>query len=402
MTFVQYIISSLTRYGLQCAFALAPLPAYLPQYWALCKSSQDPILQSKVPKNIGVGLSRQGSFSASYGEHGDASSSLPACSNMPLNPGASQSSASKPLSSEEGFSPIAILILLLSHTLRLLYCCGSAIVAPTPKDTSDNNSSSIRVDMTVDEVRLDLVMQSMVMIGVQLFLLSAITRSRRTALKKDLPSLANNSSRTTSTANNIAQATAHEKYFSEQTPTDLSTDSSKLLYSHITQKPFRWLNRPSQYWNWHSLRQHIEFLIVITISTSGFCRLYLYPHDAIRCVAMFRNISVLLESCLALPQLMLNYKRKDTTGLSLAMVLGWFTGDLMKMGYFIFGNAGSAVFILGSVFAMWIDLVVVIQIMFWFPTWEVQQMRNRFWFWNKERKEGTKQGLDIPSANHYN
>eukprot|EP00555_Chaetoceros_dichaeta_P015361 CAMPEP_0198276124 /NCGR_PEP_ID=MMETSP1447-20131203/65143_1 /TAXON_ID=420782 /ORGANISM="Chaetoceros dichaeta, Strain CCMP1751" /LENGTH=341 /DNA_ID=CAMNT_0043971045 /DNA_START=191 /DNA_END=1218 /DNA_ORIENTATION=- len=200
MTLVQYIISSLTRYGLQWAFALAPLPAYLPQYWALCKSSQDPILQSKVPKTLGgVGMKRQPSFNGGiscYAECGVSSSSLSVSSNTNMtmtmqqsccspivnnnNNNNSKSGSASSTSGEGGFSPVAILILLLSHTLRLLYCCGSAIVVPIPIDGSDG------ITRSVDEVRLDLVMQSMVMIGVQLFLLSAVTRSRRTAFKKEL------------------------------------------------------------------------------------------------------------------------------------------------------------------------------------------------------------------------
>jgi len=370
---MHYIFSSLTRYGFQCAFALAPLPAYLPQYWALCKSSQDPILQSKVPKKLGVGMKR-----SSSAESGDMSCAIPASS--------TPKSSSSPV--VEGFSPLAILMLLLSHTLRLLYCCGAAIVVPILKDGSDGT------DDNLDDVRIDIVMQSMIMIGVQLFLLSAVTRSRRTAFKKALPTSPQHARLGLVTNNNN---NSEQKFFFDQHQST-DTDTSKQRSSHISQKPFRWLNRPSQYWNWHSLRQHIEFLILLTISTYAFCRLYLYPHDAIQCFVMVRNISVFLESCLALPQLMLNYKRKDTTGLSLLMVFGWFTGDILKMGYFLLGNTVSAVFILGSVLAMGIDLVVIIQITVWFPTWEVQEMRNRFWFWKKGRHQNTKQIQDKSSV----
>jgi len=72
------------------------------------------------------------------------------------------------------------------------------------------------------------------------------------------------------------------------------------------------------------------------------------------------------------------------------MVLGWFTGDLLKMGYFVLlgnGTAGSVVFKLGAVFAMGIDLVVVVQIMYWFPSWEVRELKRRLWFWIKGRKD---------------
>ena len=142
------------------------------------------------------------------------------------------------------------------------------------------------------------------------------------------------------------------------------------------------------------MRQHIELSLLLTIFTSVFYHLYLYLYDTIRCFTMFRNISVLLESCLILPQLMLNHKRKDMTGTSLAMVFRWLTGDLVTIGYFSIRTAGNAVFVMNYVFVMGIDLVVVIHITIWSPTWEVQEMRNRLWFWNKERNEVTKQGQD--------
>ena len=48
-----------------------------------------------------------------------------------------------------------------------------------------------------------------------------------------------------------------------------------------------------------------------------------------------RNVSVLLESCLALPQAAQNYLRRDTAGLSVVMVVGWILGDFMKLVYFL-------------------------------------------------------------------
>jgi len=96
------------------------------------------------------------------------------------------------------------------------------------------------------------------------------------------------------------------------------------------------------------------------------------------------------------------------------MVLGWFTGDLLKMGYFVLlgdggtngsgsGNttAGSAVFKLGAVFAMGIDLVVVMQIMYWYPSWEVRELRKRLWFWNKGRKDLNKPLLSSVGQDKY-
>ena len=41
--------------------------------------------------------------------------------------------------------------------------------------------------------------------------------------------------------------------------------------------------------------------------------------------------AVAIESFMGLPQLLRNFKRKDTSGVSIVMVLGWVGGDIMKV-----------------------------------------------------------------------
>jgi len=376
MTLLQYLTSSLSQYWFQWAFALAPLPAYLPQYWALCKISQDPILQMKVPKALRRCASddwrSQGTLhqTGSFGENGDTN---PYHSiNQPL-----KSNFSMPASGEGGFSPIAILLLLLSHILRLLYCCGSALV--TVLKHGDKR--------TIDKVRLDLMVQSAVMIGMQVFLLSIVTRMRRNFSKKTISPVNRNYSK--GSGDQVSPSSGY--FFFDDSLQQVQHDSSMKSLSHISPKPFRWIGFPSQYWTWHTLHQHIEFLFLL-ILTSILCICYLYPNDAIGFLAAIRNISVLLESCLAIPQLLLNYRRKNTTGLSLLMVINWFIGDMLKTIYFLLGESAGAVFVLGTLFAMVIDLIVVIQILFWFPspetTMRVREIRRQFakCSWNMERR----------------
>ncbi|VDK61216.1 unnamed protein product, partial [Cylicostephanus goldi] len=46
-------------------------------------------------------------------------------------------------------------------------------------------------------------------------------------------------------------------------------------------------------------------------------------------------VSLLVEASLGAPQLIRNWQRKSTQGMSVPMVLAWLTGDLAKTAYFV-------------------------------------------------------------------
>nr|CDJ88691.1 Cystinosin ERS1p repeat domain containing protein [Haemonchus contortus] len=46
-------------------------------------------------------------------------------------------------------------------------------------------------------------------------------------------------------------------------------------------------------------------------------------------------VSLLVEASLGAPQLIRNWQRKSTQGMSIPMVLAWLCGDLAKTGYFV-------------------------------------------------------------------
>eukprot|EP00553_Chaetoceros_curvisetus_P010618 CAMPEP_0204617810 /NCGR_PEP_ID=MMETSP0717-20131115/4678_1 /ASSEMBLY_ACC=CAM_ASM_000666 /TAXON_ID=230516 /ORGANISM="Chaetoceros curvisetus" /LENGTH=261 /DNA_ID=CAMNT_0051631441 /DNA_START=58 /DNA_END=843 /DNA_ORIENTATION=+ len=178
--------------------------------------------------------------------------------------------------------------------------------------------------------------------------------------------------------------------------------------SSISQKPFIWLVKPRQHWLWDTVRQYTELVILLNVLTYLFFRRYMYPHDVLEYIYTIKVISVLLESCLALPQIVLNYKRKSTEGLSLVMVLGWVLGDMMKLIYFIIGSSsetrtrsavpeelealdldegGSSsdmtIFIFGCISALIMDLIVGIQVTKWYPSLDMKNLREkcrRWWF----------------------
>lgn len=347
---MSFILHTLSNYSRQLAFAIAPIPAYLPQYYTLCNSSNDPILQRKV----GHILKKSGSFPDFAFDHNndDTSSST-------LSHGHGKSHEI----TEAGLSSTSIMILLISHIFRLQYFLGSAIIS-----IFGGNSNSLG---KADRVQFDLVTQSLVMVGIQLMLLSAVTRRRRMATKRK---------------------TRDTKYSMEGANVPMSPRESS-----ISQKSFIWIVQPKRHWHWDTVHQYVELIIVVTILTYFFGRYYLYPYDFLEYISTVKIISVLLESCLALPQIILNYKRKSTEGLSLIMVLGWVIGDLLKMVYFVIGSGilhhrnevttvisadaeeGSdmTAFIFGCVFAMVMDIIVGLQVCKYYPSHDMLALRDK-------------------------
>jgi len=342
---MSFILRTLSNYSRQLAFAIAPIPAYLPQYYTLCNSSNDPILQRKV----GHTLKKSGSFPDFAFDHHDDTS-------------LSHSHGKMHQITEAGLSSTSIMILLLSHIFRLQYFLGSAIIS-----IFGGNSNSLG---KADRVQFDLVTQSLVMVGIQLMLLSAVTRRRRMATKR----------KTYDKKNSMG---------GQNVPTSPRESS-------ISQKSFIWIVQPKRHWHWDTVHQYVELIIVVTILTYFFGRYYLYPNGFLEYISTVKIISVLLESCLALPQIILNYKRKSTEGLSLVMVLGWVIGDLLKMVYFIISSGilnhhkevttvisadeeGSdmTAFIFGCVFALVMDIIVGLQVCKIYPSHDMMELRDK-------------------------
>ncbi|CAJ0575568.1 unnamed protein product, partial [Mesorhabditis spiculigera] len=46
-------------------------------------------------------------------------------------------------------------------------------------------------------------------------------------------------------------------------------------------------------------------------------------------------LSLFIEATLGMPQLIRNFQRKSTTGMSIPMVLTWLLGDIGKLAYFV-------------------------------------------------------------------
>lgn len=72
------------------------------------------------------------------------------------------------------------------------------------------------------------------------------------------------------------------------------------------------------------------------------------------------NISALVESSIALPQILQNYHRKSVAGFSSFLLYCWLTGDVLKTAYFIYADAPPQ-FLLTSALQLLLDAVLFCQ-----------------------------------------
>lgn len=449
MSFSSLFFETFSNYGRQLIFAVAPIPAYLPQYYTMCQSSNDPVLLAErrkfTPSPV---MKKKKKKSLSGGSCHDftvlvvdpcASTSVSSSSSSNKNPSSSISSSTTTTTAppvvlygrthqitEAGFSSTSIMILLLSHTFRLQYFIGSAVLYNINMYHGD-----AELGAKVDKIHLDLVTQSLVMVGVQLLLLSAVTRRRRMA----------NKAKVHDDDDDYHDNNDNDDYFDHNHPYKDHARSdhaasyyylSSLLYywkhiigkrvickskkretnkeSSISQKPFVWMVHPRRYWKWDTVHQYVELIAVISVVMFAIGRYYLYPNDFLQYINTVKIVSVLLESCLALPQIILNYQRQSTEGLSLVMVLGWIVGDLLKMVYFIMssgvffpghphhhggvipivvGEGGRrnnvedssssdmSTFIVGCIFALIMDVIVGLQVCRYYPSRDMMNLMEK-------------------------
>ncbi|CAK5059726.1 unnamed protein product [Meloidogyne enterolobii] len=112
------------------------------------------------------------------------------------------------------------------------------------------------------------------------------------------------------------------------------------------------------FWKWNDLSSFIVALLFFTIIFSllnGIFYTNVYFVEALGLSAL------LVEACLGIPQLLRNFQRKSTVGMSVKMVLMWLIGDLGKTIYFVV-RASPAQFWICSCLQITIDILILLQV----------------------------------------
>ena len=267
---------------------------------------------------------------------------------------------------DTGLSRATVLLLLSAHLLRLLYFHGIVLEGS-------------------ETLQYDLLGQSLAMICMQLLLLHAmmlVHRKHQTRRQKKRTSEIKGHSSTDSlllsptppppsmsggqmrinTSITLKQGNA------PLTPRNGRQTKWRLLVHTIAVHLHR-LFSPQLILHEHSFLQYIELLFISSMMVKLIFDYHWYPLYGIRVVNGLKHTSIVLESCLALPQTIRNYNKKSTDGLSVVMVGGWITGDLFKLFYFLFNmlrgdtNNGNGVFVLGALLSISLDSVVGYQML---------------------------------------
>lgn len=381
------------------AFALSPFPAYLPQYFSLMR--QWTTENDDIDNTMTV-LRSHGSESALLVEeqheiitdrgidslrkrnnlHDSPSSAKATISTAPRSAGLLiqvtgspskvlhfdhsdvQNGSNKIASRGAGLSRATVFLLLSSHLLRMLYFYGIML-----ENERIISGEGVALDEAATPMAWDLLGQSVCMIIMQLLLLRAMTKLRKISYR-----------RTGSTAD---YSPPHLSEYHH----DISTQSGTVWQSLFTNTKthFRRLLSPYNILQNHSFLEYVELIFLSSIAAKLIFDYQWYPRYRMRVVDAIKHTSIVLESCLALPQAIRNYSMGTTEGLNAIMVGGWVLGDFLKLFYFAFqlfwsrvtgvGDAGNIVFIFGCIFALAMDFLVCFQMAFWYQSRETLEMK---------------------------
>ncbi|KAI6204080.1 hypothetical protein M3Y94_00631100 [Aphelenchoides besseyi] len=114
------------------------------------------------------------------------------------------------------------------------------------------------------------------------------------------------------------------------------------------------------FWKWNDLSSFVAalgiFTVIASVVTFFFTQFPIY-------VEALGMVALLVEACLGLPQLIRNFQRRSTQGMSVNMVLMWLLGDIGKTVYFVV-RKNPAQFWICSSLQITIDILILGQVYF--------------------------------------
>ncbi|KAN0022128.1 hypothetical protein ACTFIU_004296 [Dictyostelium citrinum] len=266
-------------------------------------------------------------------------------------------------SNSDGFSTRVCLILLLSNILRCYFWIGK------------------QFDIT-------LLYQSIVMIIAQLLMLhlcisiksrESVTNSKsrrsnkqfnfqKTTTTTNIPNN-NKTSNITIDENNNIDNNSHENINNNNYNNNNNNNDNDneiiitTMKSNNTKNHFIFLNSAffENFWEWDNFSAYTIFLGGYSAFFLLLTTVYLYSPSYFEYLG---TLSLTIESILGLPQLIQNYKKRSTKGLSLVLISSWFIGDLFKTLYFYIKDQPSQFIFCGTV-QLIIDILISLQIIYY-------------------------------------
>lgn len=112
------------------------------------------------------------------------------------------------------------------------------------------------------------------------------------------------------------------------------------------------------FWKWNDLSSFLVSLLLFAAIVTLFNGIFYQYSYFVEALGMS---ALLVEACLGVPQLVRNFQRKSTVGMSVKMVFMWFIGDVGKTIYFVV-RASPAQFWICSCLQITIDVLILLQV----------------------------------------
>lgn len=208
--------------------------------------------------------------------------------------------------SDRGFSTTVCLILLIANILRIEF-------------------------WMLKRFSIALLLQSLSMITAQIALLELCIRVRN--------------------SNGKAKMTVGESLGIRETPRDKDNMVPIKL-------PRIWTNPTENFWAWTEFSDYVLFLLFFGSITSFLSWIFSWSNVY---AEILGSTSVTVEAIILVPQLICNWERQSTEGLSYAMIFMWCGGDFLKLTYFTAAQVPIQ-FVLCAVVQCVIDVIIMLQI----------------------------------------
>lgn len=117
------------------------------------------------------------------------------------------------------------------------------------------------------------------------------------------------------------------------------------------------------FWNWTYFSDYILFLLACAAVTG--LATFLFSSFPIY-LETLGFISVFTEAMLGVPQFFRNCQHRSTEGMSVPMVMCWFSGDMFKTVYFVIRDAPLQFAVCGTIQIM-TDIMILLQVLLFKP-----------------------------------
>lgn len=216
--------------------------------------------------------------------------------------------------SSEGFSKLLSLTILTSNILRIYFWIGKRFAIP-------------------------LLLQSIISLFMQLTLISQCLKYSN--IRQSNVNLNSN------------KESISETETKDSSQDDLNTNNIPKIYKPLTILDLK------NFWNWPYLVDYIYVAALLSLFL-GFLS-NIIGLDNVILVESCGIGAAIFEAIVGIPQIVQNFKRKNTENLSMFMIFTWITGDVIKTIYYIKTGSPLQLICTGS-FQMTTDTILIMQI----------------------------------------